>query len=666
MRKLKGKKYSVRGINMKKVKYFILFFLMLLSTLFSGELYQKYLGTYTDQFYYFDISAKIENGEKERALRCLQELSEKNDTPVFVVLKKTESSFSETETIYSTAAASKMLNEKYGIHNGNFKSVFSGSTSVKVEPIENAAKSQNAERCYFLGNFKKVQLIKTLFDNNFGSSHIHQEKAYSQPWLSLCIWSVVGMLLLLLTWLDIQFRKKEIFVLLSLGESRIRVIMQNILVDGAVYILMFVLLYFGMSPFSYLGYRIFDVALIFFSSVILSSLLYFSLYRMNMKQVLYGANINEAVISNGYLIKAALVFITVIVLSGNVLLISSNNEQFMQLKRFDPYNDFHFLTLEKYDLLSCDEDSLAYAENVMKNIYEELYKKNQVVLASTPAICPDWSCSIINQNAAGLLTDELRSQLKDDDYYILLPQSCADKESIARGYLESEFGKLSGAHGKVITYTSKERIPFVKSSESPGSLGFEYVDSPIIIYCNFSPKVLKNIDCSSSTAISSFSDIIFKTEDVSAFEKAYGLESKGYYFSKEKVSERFMHLKGSLTRIVLLNCVVSALMLLLEIFMVSALIKAEYKAHAMELAVKKVLGYSIYQRNKTLFLLNTYSALIGIVTVTVISLMYQYSKWYVVLMTGALLLLFEYVIITLNIIKIEKTEISKILKGGSL
>ena len=124
--------------------------------------------------------------------------------------------------------------------------------------------------------------------------------------------------------------------------------------------------------------------------------------------------------------------------------------------------------------------------------------------------------------------------------------------------------------------------------------------------------------------------------------------------------------KISLLRIVLLNSIISLFLMMLEMVIIVTIIKLEYMVNAKELAIKKILGYSVFNKNKTIFLLNICGAGISIITMIVVSLMFEVTKVPTVLLVGTALTVTEAGLIVFNILELERTSIPKILKGGSL
>ena len=122
----------------------------------------------------------------------------------------------------------------------------------------------------------------------------------------------------------------------------------------------------------------------------------------------------------------------------------------------------------------------------------------------------------------------------------------------------------------------------------------------------------------------------------------------------------------SLLRVVLLNSIISLFLMVLEMVIIVTIIKLEYMVNAKELSIKKILGYSVFHKNRTIFLLNFCGAGISIITMIIVSLMFEITKVSTVLLVGTALTVIEAGLIVLNILKLERTNIPKILKGGSL
>ena len=163
---------------------------------------------------------------------------------------------------------------------------------------------------------------------------------------------------------------------------------------------------------------------------------------------------------------------------------------------------------------------------------------------------------------------------------------------------------------------------------------------------------------------STFNNFLFKLteEEVELISTDDGLKAVSYTSLVDQCGQY----KSSLLRVVLLNSIISLFLMVLEMVIIVTIIKLEYMVNAKELSIKKILGYSVFHKNRTIFLLNFCGAGISIITMIIVSLMFEITKVSTVLLVGTALTVIEAGLIVLNILKLERTNIPKILKGGSL
>ncbi len=657
---------------MKKVKLTICFFLVFLCLILTGELFQNYIANFTNQFIYFEASEN-DAGKRREICAAIEELARKNGIGVFAALKMTESSHSDSTTVYTDEETAETLRSVYGICAGQYDSIFSGSTKIKFANFSETAENRHIERYYFLGDAATVTAINDLLSKKFPVSLIHTENTNANHWLITCVWLMLGILVLLMTWFDIQFQKKENFVQISLGRARLHIIIKNVLIDSLALLGIYAVLYLIFNRYTYMGYKLGVTLSVFIGVIAVNAMLYFTLYRIDFKEVLYGANINASTVSNCYVLKALTMLVTVAALSSNIILIAWSGEPLTQYKTIEAFEDYSFLSLNMQPAAFIDEKDTLNPTTVHNWIFFNLLKENKVA-CSVIILSGDENYLFVN-NAARVLDGipEARDTGQNDEYRILIPSGCKNKEevlSVSTDCLYATFGDaIKDVPHRSVSYHDNKNILYFASYDSTNiPLGFAQVENPVIMYCDFSSETLGKLADSNASFSGEFRDIMFMVndEDVTKIADEYNLEEHGLYLTREKVTDKLGHYKTSLMRIVLLNTVISVFLLLLELAIVSTLVRLEYKAHATELAVKKILGYTIYNKCKTLFWLNIYAAAIGIVTVIIISLMFQYSLWYAVILTGGALLVFEWLIVAVNVIKLERTSVPKILKGGSL
>lgn len=639
---------------------------MLLSFIFSGEFFQYYLNTYTSQFSYIDITENEMNSQAE-IQNNIYHLAEKYNIKVLQTERKNGSGRATSLTVYSTDEAFEKLKTEYSVSPNIYKALFSGTTKVDFADFKDKKLLGETERYYFIGEQRQIQSIRENIKNDYACSFIKNETEHAYPYLVLLIWAVIGVLFLILTWLDIHFQKKENFVLISLGKPIRQIILKNVFIDFLTFSLIFSVLFALLGRFVYLGYEIKNIVLLCVAVLFLNALLYLTLFKMNYKEVLYGANLNEKIISDGYVLKSISMILTVVVLSCNAMLISANFKELKRIKTLRNVENYSFLELNPVSLLNLGKDYEETRYGLINSIYGEL--QNRGCAYSFCGLSGENDYCIINSDSKFLLNGfDLKTEPDgNSDFYILVPEEIEFSQNADESVydcIEMYFGSEKALSCEKITYSGNGELLTYDSTEGL-TLGAQSFENPIVIYIN-NPSL--KLNCDSSTLSTLFSKMLFNisNSEINTVCEKYQINEKGFYLQGEKLKEKVSDYQAVLNRALLLNTVISAFLLLLELFIISVIIKLEYKVSTTELAVKKVLGYSVFQKNKQIFLLNTYAALIAVVSCAVFCLMYKLAVWYTVIAVGTSVLCLEYVIIAVLITRFEKQNVAKILKGGCL
>ncbi|MOA42730.1 hypothetical protein D3C78_1648030 [compost metagenome] len=108
------------------------------------------------------------------------------------------------------------------------------------------------------------------------------------------------------------------------------------------------------------------------------------------------------------------------------------------------------------------------------------------------------------------------------------------------------------------------------------------------------------------------------------------------------------------------------LVLFLEFIIISSIIKLEYEVNAIELSIKKVLGYSMLEKNKSIILMTFITTIFSIALAVFMAFIFNLDKIYYIATGGVIILLLEWVVISFYIHRIEYVKIQKILKGGNI
>ena len=574
---------------------------------------------------------------------------------------------------------------KKGVKAGSYDSLFSGTTNVTFEKFEKSIDFSQIENYYFSGNMDTVRSVRNMVSQQYGPSYIHKYNSHNLQWITPAIMTVCAAFILLLTWFDIQFQKKENFVLMSLGKSKSKIILKNIILDIIVFFGITTILYFILSKFIYLKYMQSFVIVLFFLFICTNSLLYIAILSFDYKQVIYGANIKTNLLSNMYVLKAIIMILTIIVLSTNSVLIFENYNHIKQYKPIkDNYSSYSFLTLQMSNNLD-----IASQEEYLKTqnkIFADYYKQGKIAFSvSNYGDDSGITYLMLNKNCNVFISDILKDTESntDSDFTILIPKEYKNSKNVIESAVKSFYSVFEDEEGfdnseyDVITYNGTHNVTYFDSiSFSTLSAGFTGIKNPVIILCDVSEKLFPDNITSSTFSLGHIgNDIMYLLSDedienlqkeLQEINKGYEAASPNFHITTIGVAERCGQNIAAFSRLVLINSVISIFMLILNFIIIYTIIKMEYTIHSMELALKKILGHSLLKRNKTLLMLNGFSATIGIITVLIACLMFQLSQWYIVLIVGFTLFIIENSVICYFISKTENTKIPKILKGGSL
>lgn len=643
--------------------------LYVLAVVLSGELYQQYLHNFTNQFYYFSIN---DDDEREQMLDYTLSVCREKNIEVFAIHNTALSAKNTVITIYTTNTMRELLRDKYNITDGEQSSLFSGKAAIVFKDFKECT-NRNIESFYFTGSMEQVLSTKSIINKEYTTSYIHSDNSVSNELFVYVIWGVAFLVILMLTWFDIEFSKKELFVRLSMGASKRKIIVNNILVDSLLFLTAFLFVRLVYESQYNVCYDERILCLLFAIFMILNSFLHLFLLRYDYKQIMYGANINTKMLSNCYIIKAISLIVAILILSINIEILISNSKYLRMYKTIDKYRDYSFVSL---DVDTSDYSNILeqrnYRNKIQAQIYFDMFFQNKIALASSDAkidSTEEHNIIYVNQNTQGIeWVKDLIKKEKEADIYFIIPEQLYNEDNLnfAQTVLSDDFGDYSkNATFQIITYNDIENTLFfesVKSSIIP--YGFHLEHKPFLIYCNFTYNAKYSIEESWATK-TMWNDIMFRISDQD-IQTMYDKYEDIISINTIGVVERCEEYRYMFARLVALNSIISIFMMLLEMVIVTTIIKMEYVVNAKEYMVKKFLGYSMWRKNQALFLLNLFSAGVGFFTTIIMSLMYGITKWQYNIVATIAFVLAEMILMYYYTKKTENTSMQKVLKGGGI
>lgn len=652
---------------MKRVRFVLAIFLFLLAFIFTAELYQNYFRNFYGQFYYFLLEEKQDRG----AIReLLETAAEKKDMGVFAVKSQTITALSTELDVYANEKAVQILESEYDIAAGEYKSFFAGTTKVNFHSFEGIEADNTIETFYFTGTMDEVYSVKTIVNQVHATSYIHEGYSEGNNWMIWGVWGLVFGILLVVGWVVIQFEKKENFIKISMGMSSRKIITRNIVTD----LTMFLILMFGMKAVLgreiSLNYRIEGIMLLFFGFLVIQTLINIIGFRYDYKEIIYGANISMKTLGNCYVLKMISVMLAVISLAICIGLISYHWPYFKMYDEIKKYKEYSFLS---YNIDYSDQREDEVLEQVIArkevNLFYEMYKnKNMALAVSNMKSSDNITFCQVNENTVGV--EKLIDGKTEDNFhgvYVLIPKSVENKDEIADRIVESANCNYEGFNSdleyRIITYDTDFNLLYFDTMASDLEFGFETVENPVMLMASFD---FSGLDYENAAVYLNGiqGDIMYKLNGMTAseIEETYGVKDVVI----TGVQERCEQYKAAILRVVILNVVICLFMLLLEVTIIMTIIRMEYTVNAKELAIKKILGYSVMKKNGFLFITNVISAIAALVLVLVYSAMYDVASFPLIFLSAGILLFMEVILIYGYVIKTERTQTTKILKGGSL
>ncbi|MEG1243946.1 MAG: DUF1430 domain-containing protein [Oscillospiraceae bacterium] len=288
---------------------------------------------------------------------------------------------------------------------------------------------------------------------------------------------------------------------------------------------------------------------------------------------------------------------------------------------------------------------------------------------------PDNPYLIANTNAISYLKrniKEIENREFKNKIYILIPKNLSDvydKElSYKQTFKDVKDFYIYQQHTtddydfEMIIYDSAKIIYFDEMLPQMSS----WVKNPIILLNNINIGE-SNTPISSEIENSDYSQsIMYKLskEEVDNFICEFNLTND--FHGITNVYDNYLHNWNLLKSGLYLNIILSALIIFLEFIIITSILKLEYEVNAVELSLKKVMGYTLWQRNKKIIFMTMSVTLASVVIGLLISFLLKIGELQFIAAGGFVVLVFEMLLIMFFVRKLEKTNIQNILKGEKL
>ncbi|EGI2114996.1 DUF1430 domain-containing protein [Listeria monocytogenes] len=656
---------------MKTIKYIISLCIIFIGILIIGESHIFRLNNFYTDFDNTTLYLQKDTNDVEMANDILNS-AKSNDVEVFTFIKSPRSIFLNEYVIYGTSNVKSYINKNLDISERKYTSLFLGDVDFKFKDLKSITSFKDVHNFYIIGKPNSVHQFKMdLIDKYAGN---HPQKGFISNELrntAICIWLLIIGVTLLLTYYDTILQKKENLIRVTMGESIHKIIWKNILLDSLFYLSTFGVILYILSKYTHVFYQFKISLILFFLLIILNALIYFNLYFYNLKEAFSNTSSSKKLLSLNYGLKLITIIITVFIISSNISLILQAYDLYKQKPFFESYSNYNYTRLE-YRLIENKDGTITDSQQdgiVQEKFYRQFFKKFNATLLTNISDLLDTNGVLANKNAFKYLSHqikELKSSNLDKDIYFLIPKKLSNNIEIIsqlKNAINFYEGEGFAYNYDVIYYEDNINIINIDENYTYGS---QLVENPVIIYNNVNRDKLKSPISKDTQNVNYVHDIMYdiSNKEFNNFIKQNNLQ--GQIVSKTNVMDSYNKNWNNAKRVLYINLVFTILVLILEFIVITSIIKLEYEVNSIELSIKKVLGYSMIEKNKKIILITFITTIISIISTLIAASILQLDKTFYLAIGGTVILVLELLVIAFYIYKIERSKIQKILKGGNL
>jgi putative ABC transport system permease protein len=655
----------------KTIKYVIVFCAIWIGLLIIGESKVFYLDSFSDTFQYTTMFKPHQVNDQTMKDDILTAASQNNIE--FFTLKRTPTDFKSLEyQIYGTSKANDYIQNTFDIREGTYSSLLLGNVTFKFESFSDSLDIPLTTTYFMIGKEEDIHNFKVSLIDKYAGNHPREGSDGISRLPVFGVWILVTAIIILFTLYDILSQRKENLVRVTMGEKMSRIIWNNIILDAAALIFIFLVSYLTLQLFSNPDYEI-QLSLLLFGLILLvNSLLYLSLLKYSLKETFSNSRTSKGTLIFNYSLKVITIIVTTAVLSSNLFVIHQSYNFYQQRDFFKQKQDFSYVNIH-YELMEGEEtesiEEQVELEQERNTFYNHLFYRQFYQGGTALQITRNNSDSVnevyMNKNMEAYLKELLPSiktmNLSKDEYYFI-PERLKESSYVQDGMIGSNFYSETGDYSsEVIFYNENITIPAIHTFDDSSS----YLKNPAIIFNN---KQISDEDLKLAEDLIAFpyNRIMYNIsdEDFHQFIKNNNLKDQltvktnvwDHYLAQWEVSKHLLYI----------NAIFTILILVLEMLIISSIIRLEYQVNSLEIAIKKTLGYSLLNRYRKLIIITLSITLLGVLTSLAGGLIFKVSQWTYLLWGSVAILMLEMIFVIYFLNKADNENIPKILKGGNL
>lgn len=264
-------------------------------------------------------------------------------------------------------------------------------------------------------------------------------------------------------------------------------------------------------------------------------------------------------------------------------------------------------------------------------------------------------------------SDMLTEDDEKEDIVVFVPKgrNAESYKDIAKEEIDSLTQNAEELRVVYKEYSGREQFYYLNSNREEAIDGLSRATNPIVIYQANEAVALNGSYIETGTYNG---EVIYGCDEstIRNAAKKYAEQLGSHYFMLTNVGEDYIYSHSFLVKLISFISSLCVLVLLLDIAIIVSEAKMEFRLSSMEISLKKVLGYSFYERHKRFISVNLIENIAVVILICIVSIFISNASVGIALLVGALLTIIEMAIIFTNVMWVEKTNISKSLKGGCL
>ena len=682
---------------MKFIKYLIALIAFLAVAICTGEFYQVHvyeagggdfvafsLDTNTDlEDFYKDVQNTADAHEVLAICESINSMGDNSDSKITIY-------FSDMDSAEEYASDLK-------IKEGYSQILFMYGTDVDFEEIRQCREDGDVYITLLGDKADKqtfIDLMGEKYEVNMQSVKDKTANYFSSEAfiVQIVLWIIACAVIAVLALYESMMMQKESAVRCSLGENPFKIYLKKVLLDSAVLVLLFLASFLFSSVFTNSLFAFGISAALFAALLLVNALALLPIFRVKIDKAFSGAAGSASLLSASYTLKLITCVLTVLVAAMAIGSVS----EVMKIKKqgdfFEQYKDYSYIQmLPKKGTLNAKSPVATVKYRLQKEFFENTLLQTHYTNLLGLSDGVERELILCNRNAKENLLKAIpgltEEKISEEKMYIITPRYPGyenDTEFAQPNFLGFEgYFFCHDYEVESVPYESDAYLPATNGSAD--KIGCEVYKNPVILFSNLDESKLSiPNDCGTFKGINEETGaeiwdggldtpyydqfLMFKVTDseIQEFLNKYNLELSSGTYDRVNVYKNFQAEHERAEKMMGIFLVLFLVLFFLETALISTVIRLDYSVNAKELAIKKVIGYSLLDKNKKIFAITIGVMVLGMIVAVVISSVYKIADPFTVAVGCGILSAAEIIIIIWNIVKTEKAQLVKILKGGSL